>query len=116
VIAQILATLTTVAAISVRPTKPGNTDPRTDWEVLHAAPRGHGASHNLVAGDKRQLGFCQVSIHNVYVGPAQSASVNLDQNLAWTRLWSEHFLTPKRLALLVQNHCLHASTMVRGES
>jgi hypothetical protein len=83
---------------------------------LHAGPRGRGASDNLVTGDKRQLGFCEVAIHNVDVGPAKSASVNLDQDLAWTRLWSEHLLTPKGLALLVQNHCLHASTMLRGES
>jgi hypothetical protein len=69
-----------------------------------------------VAWDKRQLGFCEVSIHNVDVGPAQSASVNLDQDLAWTGLWGEHLLTPKGLALLVQNHCLHGSTMLRGES
>jgi hypothetical protein len=80
-VAQILAATCTEPALSTSPAKPRNAYPSADLKLRSRVCFDDGA-HNLMAGDERKLGLCELSINYVEVGPAHTAGVHLYQKLA----------------------------------
>ena len=63
-------------------TEPRNANAIADAEMLDVGCHGLRAADNLVAGDDRQSWFGEVAVDNVQVGAANTASGNLEQDLA----------------------------------
>jgi hypothetical protein len=79
---EVLAAAQAVAAFAVGPAEPGNAHPLARSEVPAAA---HDPSDDLVPEDERQLGVRQLTVRDMEVGPAHTASRDLDQHLAGAR-------------------------------
>src|SRR5438128_4925452 len=83
-VAKVFAPRQAVLAIAVRPPQPRHADPSANPRLGHALARLDHLGNDLMAGDDRELGLCQLAVDNVKVGPADAARVDLEQNLAWT--------------------------------
>lgn len=62
--------------------EPRNTNAIADAEMLDVRRNFLNAADNLVAENDRQPRFVEVAVDNVQVGPANTTSGNLDQDLA----------------------------------
>ena len=85
---EVLAAREAVAALTVRPTEPGDADAVAFPEAIRAvSPRDHRSDH-LVPRDERQLGTVELPVDDVEVGAAHPARVDADQHIAvtWHRL------------------------------
>ena len=97
-IAEVLAVTSAVAALSVRPAKPGNADAIAGREALGARTERGDLADDLVAENERQLGAGQFTVDDVQIGATYTTGLDLDQHLARPGLGLRDVSEPERSA------------------
>ena len=88
-------------------TEPGNADAPTEFGNFDSEANGIDNTHDLVTRHERKLWIVEVAIYNVKISPTDGASLYLDPQLAWARLWIVTFDKYERLPDLLKNHRFH---------
>ncbi len=110
-VAEILPSRRAIDADATRPAEPRNADPLPFDEV---ARRLHDVADDLMADDQRQLRIGQLAVDDMQIRTADRTDVDVQEQLALTRLRHGYVREHERLALLFQEHGLHRCPLSVG--
>jgi len=112
-IAQILATGETVTAVTTGMAYPRHADPFTHAETAYSRPHRRNGADDFMARDHRPLWMGQFAVNQVQVGTANTACVDIDQQLARSghRIWN--LQVPQGTPGIVEYHCPHLTPPLR---
>jgi hypothetical protein len=108
VLTEVLAAALAVAAGAVGPAEPGDSDAVALVESGGALSARGDPTHDLVAGNQRQLRPVELAVDDVEVSAADAARMDLDHDLPETRPRVREVLRLERCPRGVQDHGAHA--------
>jgi hypothetical protein len=106
---QILPPCPAIIAYSTRPAQPGYTHAVAWPEATGIRARADNLSHNLVAGNQRQLRVLQFSVDEVEIRPANRTRLDSHEDLPASGLWHRHLFFIQATFRAIQYHCDHDS-------
>ncbi len=84
--------------------EPGDADAAAGREARHAGAHGRDATHDLVAGDDRELRLRQFAVDDVKIGSAHPAGLDAQQEFAGTGRGQRALLHDERRSGPAQDH------------
>jgi hypothetical protein len=72
--------------------KPGDTDALTDRTIIHGRTKCFDRTYDLMPRNDRRTSYIEIALDHMKVGPADTASVNSDQNFVRARLGNRHII------------------------
>jgi hypothetical protein len=85
--AQVFFTALAKFADAASPVQPGDTNPLDRFETGDTFPQTSHATHDLVPNRQRQVGRVNIAFDGVQIGVADTAHLDLDQNLPRAWFW-----------------------------
>ena len=93
------------------PTEPGNPDARPHSEMLNLGAAFHNFSDNFMPRNERKFWVRQFAVHDMEVGPANSAGQYPHEHLPCARRRSDHLAFAKGSPRFFKNHRAHNTTI-----
>ncbi len=111
IVAQVLAPLATIGAVTAGASEPGDANPCADGEALDLRARLRHPANDLVTGHDRRPHVGQFAVDEMQVGAADAARLDADQEFRRARLGIGALLHDQRRADPPENHRPHGALL-----